>query len=466
MLTEQMKMESNKKNTNFNENYAPNPLLQIKLSESGVSSNAFEQLHFELRQNDNKRQELNNPDDYNLLHYFLSKKLEIDNTSAFIEEETLPGQENPDPLEAIFSFILMLEVRIAKPDESINFNKSLYFNLTLLDNGCQTLKSFNDHNTLHSVISPIDFSGQIGAIQINTKDLTIVNDLGIEVKSITEDLSDDELFNLEECDYQSELIKGYGEGIVVYKNSERFDMTQEDDKINDYREVSYVSGDKYIGQQKGKLKHGCGEYNYLDGAKYIGEWNDNKKNGCGEETDPDGTKYIGEWLNNDMNGVGEETDPDGSKYIGEWRDDKNNGYGEEIYPSGAKYTGEYKDDIRHGYGEYTYPSGAKYIGEWKDDKKHGYGEYTHPDGSKYTGEYKNDKKHGYGKQTEIDGYKYTVEWKDDNMNGYGEENYPNGAKYIGEYKDDERHGYGVKTSQDGDTRKKIYEDGEIKMRLR
>ena len=487
MLTKQFEIESNKKNTDLKELYCPNPLLQITLSEPGVSSNTFESLHFDLRWNDNKHQELLNPDDYNVLHSFLSKKPEIQNISAFCELETLFGQENPNcNLKGKYSYDLLLEVFFESGKSSIP-GKSLYFKLTLLDNGCYTLKIFNCYSILYYIIDCMlkiykdkevkkeecdkitdgslkdhtkeeydqiidggfedlmsnsienifkklsKFSSSIYSCSIdtkfaNSKDSSIINALDIEVKPIRKDLSDD-------------------------------------DKKHGYGEYIYTDGSKYTGNFKDDKYNGYGESTFPNGSKYTGEYKDGKYSGYGESTFPNGSKYTGEYKDGKRHGFGEDTYADSSKYIGEYKDDQKHGYGEYIFKSGSKYTGEFKYRKQNGYGKYTHPDGSKYTGEYKDDKRHGYGKYNYSDGSKYIGEFKDDNQHGYGEYTRPNGSKYTGEWKDDKYNGYGKLTFKDGKIYTGEFKNHKSHGYGKYTQPDGKSRKAVFENNKFKMWL-
>ena len=41
--------------------------------------------------------------------------------------------------------------------------------------------------------------------------------------------------------------------------------------------MTYVSGNKYVGEWKYGIMHGLGTYTYSNGDKYVGEWKYGKK---------------------------------------------------------------------------------------------------------------------------------------------------------------------------------------------
>ena len=48
----------------------------------------------------------------------------------------------------------------------------------------------------------------------------------------------------------------------------------EGDCINGQGTLTFVSGDKYVGEFKDNKKNGQGTYTFANGDKYVGEWKD------------------------------------------------------------------------------------------------------------------------------------------------------------------------------------------------
>ncbi|MGC6468559.1 MAG: hypothetical protein ACON5M_03295 [Chitinophagales bacterium] len=70
--------------------------------------------------------------------------------------------------------------------------------------------------------------------------------------------------------------------------------------------------DEYIGEKKGRKKHGIGKMTYANGDYYEGEWRNNKKHGYGIYT-TQGLTYEGEFVFDRIHGKGTVTYPDGTK---------------------------------------------------------------------------------------------------------------------------------------------------------
>ena len=155
----------------------------------------------------------------------------------------------------------------------------------------------------------------------------------------------------------------------------------------------YINNEKYIGENKNKIRDGYGKYYYSNGNKYEGEWKNSKREGYGIYYYYNGDKYEGGWKNDIKEGYGILYLSDGAKYEGEFKNDKYNGYGIYYFSSGSIYEREWKNDIKT---EYINSNGYKYEGEFKNNKRNGYGILYLSDGAKYEGEFKNNNYDGYG----------------------------------------------------------------------
>ena len=79
----------------------------------------------------------------------------------------------------------------------------------------------------------------------------------------------------------------------------------------------YLMNDKYIGENKNKIKEGYGIYYYCDGSKYEGEWKNDKKEGYGIQYYWNGDRYEGGWKDNNREGYGIYYFSNGGKYKGD-----------------------------------------------------------------------------------------------------------------------------------------------------
>lgn len=77
-------------------------------------------------------------------------------------------------------------------------------------------------------------------------------------------------------------------------------------------DVTWPSGDKYVGAFKDGKRNGQGTYAFSNGQKYVGEFNDGNMNGQGTYTFPTGQKFVGEFSNGKGNGQGTEYRADGT----------------------------------------------------------------------------------------------------------------------------------------------------------
>ena len=158
----------------------------------------------------------------------------------------------------------------------------------------------------------------------------------------------------------------------------------------------YIMNEKYIGENKNKIREGYGKYYYSNGDKYLGKFKNNQVDGYGIYYYSNGDKYEGEWKNGIMDGYGILNALDGYKYEGEWKNGNINGYGIMYFSDEDKYEGEWKNNYIDGYGIMYFSNGDKYEGEFKKNIFDGYGIKYISNGNKYEGEWKNNKLEGYG----------------------------------------------------------------------
>jgi len=169
---------------------------------------------------------------------------------------------------------------------------------------------------------------------------------------------------------------------------------------NCFDSVTYVNGDKYVGEFKDGKANGLGT-SYASNGSIInqGIWAGNvfvrsapvQQASAINQTVATATQQANipqsnlpacqgsnpSWWSNC---VGSIAGSDGGTYVGEWKDGKRNGQGTITYPYGGKYVGEWKDQQRHGQGTFIYANGDKYFGEWKG-VRHGQGTLYASNGS-------------------------------------------------------------------------------------
>ena len=123
----------------------------------------------------------------------------------------------------------------------------------------------------------------------------------------------------------------------------------------------YINNEKYIGENKNKIREGYGKYYYSNGDKYEGEWKNDKREGYGILYFSNGDKYEGEFKNDFIDGYGIFYFSSGDKYEGELKKGKSDGYGiSYLYRINWKYKGKWKNGFPFGYGTLYFSKGLKY----------------------------------------------------------------------------------------------------------
>ena len=64
--------------------------------------------------------------------------------------------------------------------------------------------------------------------------------------------------------------------------------------------LNFPNRDKYVGELKGKKKHGYGVYTWADGSTFRGDWKDDKKHGPATFIDAKGEELSGYWKNGEF----------------------------------------------------------------------------------------------------------------------------------------------------------------------
>ena len=179
----------------------------------------------------------------------------------------------------------------------------------------------------------------------------------------------------EECNYKGnkEEIKEHLKrcGLMKYKcifcckNILKIDLKEHFENKCKLRIFKYINNDKYIGENKNKIREGYGIYYYSDGDKYEGDWKNDIKDGYGICYYSNGNKYEGHWKNDIKDGYGIYYFSNGDKYEGEWKNGINDGYGLfYFYPINWKYKGKWKKGIPYGFGTLYSSKGLKYLRNW------------------------------------------------------------------------------------------------------
>jgi hypothetical protein len=245
--------------------------------------------------------------------------------------------------------------------------------------------------------------------------------------------------------------------------------------------VDSKTGECYLGEFWGYMRHGFGALTFPNGARYEGRFKYNELDGPGKFIFPDGDFFDGIFKKNKFikgiikNKKGEEVE--GQIYL---HDRKYNGEHD------GKYIGEMKNGQPDGRGKFTYIKRSQFFeGTWILGRKNGIGRFVKEGLVFYEGQYKDDYIHGMGKQIlgtkifegefvksefkngtvkyangtiftgdwtwyksvngilEIPGIlRYEGEFFDGEITGQGIVDFLNGQKYKGEFEEGKCHGKG------------------------
>ena len=157
------------------------------------------------------------------------------------------------------------------------------------------------------------------------------------------------------------------------------------EKINCDSKKKYEDGE-YIGELKNGLRDGKGTFYYNENNKYErkiyeGEWKNDRIEGKGEMTWFTGEKYIGDWKNNEKDGLGIQYYSNKNKeYEGNFKNGFFEGKGVYYYDDGNRYEGDWKNNKREGEGIMYYQKGGKSMGKFLNDLGIGKHVFLQPDG--------------------------------------------------------------------------------------
>jgi len=145
----------------------------------------------------------------------------------------------------------------------------------------------------------------------------------------------------------------------------------------------YDNGDEYVGESKGKKRHGRGKYVGANGEIYEGEYSENKPHGRGRMVYDNGDTYDGEWRKDKKHGRGKYVWPDGDTYEGDYCKDEQHGRGVYTYAvdgsttqpgldyswsAGDRYDGGLEAGVRHGACTYTFFNGETFNCTWANGR--------------------------------------------------------------------------------------------------
>ena len=247
-------------------------------------------------------------------------------------------------------------------------------------------------------------------------------------------------------------------------------------------QITYTSGNVYIGPVANGYPHGYGEFIHIDGTKYRGQFEKGifvdgiihfsngvvytgtvknyEMHGFGKFQGNDAV-YEGEFSNNVFQGHGKATFPSGGVYEGLWLDGRLFvNFERQTLPrsyewttSGTVKTNQYEgvNESKTGKGSIIYPNGSIYKGSIIDGLANGEGELVSPQGDKYNGLFLDGKFSGKG-IIQFKNYSYEGDFKVGLYSGKGKETQTNSYEKLifeGSFKDGLRHGDAIVTFTNG-----------------
>ena len=237
----------------------------------------------------------------------------------------------------------------------------LKFELTLLDNNCYCLSSFDKYDFLHSILSDwVAVHTKKQKAEISQEQY---NEFLTQRAIKDEFLTDIEPFftNVPKEDVSSICFESIST-INLAESTENTFLSLNLNILNDdffkknereFCKKTMKDGHIYHGYLINGKPNGFGFFNYKDGDKYIGGIINGKKHGKGYYLLTNGLYYYGDFIDGKLEGRGEEKYKSGAIYIGEFKDSKKNGYGVYNFSNGSTYFGCFKNDLQHGKGIFT-----------------------------------------------------------------------------------------------------------------
>lgn len=160
--------------------------------------------------------------------------------------------------------------------------------------------------------------------------------------------------NVYQGEINFETMKRNGQGVMLYKNGDRYEGVFVEDIIEGQGTYRWASGDSYTGSFQGGLKDGYGVYTWISGASYEGEYQSGRRNGYGKYVYADGTVYEGTYLDDIKQGTGKMTFSNGDVYEGDFQEDVRTGNGKLVFANGDTYEGGFLNNQLYGYGKYQW----------------------------------------------------------------------------------------------------------------
>lgn len=232
----------------------------------------------------------------------------------------------------------------------------------------------------------------------------------------------------------------HGKGKMIYADGSVYDGPfLYGKKHGDAGTITYVNGDKYIGQWSGDYPNGKGKYYFKTGERYEGSFVNGEFDGQGTMYYADQAYYTGGWKKSKKQGDGTLVSSDGERKTGTWSQGKlvneNTGAPNHTQSSTASTTVKPTPGkpaaqkpvqstqanvaglrncgtnyCRSGQGYYDYPDGSRWIGEFKDGYPNGRGICYYANGDRYEGEWANNAPYGEGVMYFATGRVYGAVW--------------------------------------------------------
>lgn len=142
---------------------------------------------------------------------------------------------------------------------------------------------------------------------------------------------------------------------------------------NNYQEIEYTDGSKYIGEVKNGMANGFGTLIYSPTdengrLRYDGQWKDNNREGYGTIVFKDGSMIASlKWEKNDLNDFVISSTAAGYLYSGQVKKGVYHGLGISVEPE-KSFAGEWSNGLLHGYNLVVGKDGTKTVARFENNK--------------------------------------------------------------------------------------------------
>jgi len=249
-----------------------------------------------------------------------------------------------------------------------------------------------------------------------------------------------------ESKYTGQFLNGsrHGNGKMTYSDGSVYEGPfRVGRKHGEDGTISYINGDRYVGQWVKDYPNGKGKYFFRTKERYEGDFVDGEFDGQGTMYYADGAYYTGGWKKSKKHGTGTLVGVDNSRKSGTWNQGKlvatppgaptrenstasntnpprNNSHAAKPAANTVKPTPA-KPDVaglrncgrvycRNGQGYYDYPDGSRWTGEFKEGYPSGRGVCYYANGDRYEGEWANNAPYGEGVMYFATGRVYGAVW--------------------------------------------------------